>query len=196
MDELPQAVAARLPRLPKGLRAHVERAREVSRTLSARHGVDEQLADVGVAAHDLARAMSPPALTREARRLGLAIDAAEAHSPLLLHGPIAAEWLRPEGGIAAEESVLESVRFHTTGKLGMGKLAKVVFLADKLDPDKVARAAFLNGVAEKARHDLDAAILDYLNNTIANLAAGGHVIHANAVILRNHLIAADGGAKA
>ncbi len=188
MDELPQAVAARLSRLPKGLRAHVERAREVSRTLSARHGVDEQLADVGVAAHDLARAMSPPALTREARRLGLAIDAAEAHSPLLLHGPIAAEWLRREGGIAAEESVLESVRFHTTGKLGMGKLAKVVFLADKLDPWKARQSPFLNEVADLARSDLDSAILCYLDNTVRQLIEDGQMVHPVSVSFRDWLI--------
>ena len=75
----------------------------------------------------------------------------------------------------------------------MGDVAKVVFLADKLDPWKVERASFLELVSELARADMDAAILCYLDNTIERLVRDGQMVHPTAVEFRNHLLArADG----
>lgn len=84
--------------------------------------------------------------------------------------------------------ILESVEFHTTGHPGMGELAKVVFLADKLDPWKVERSPFLSRVAELAKTDLDAAIMQYLDRTIELLVKGGQMVHPAAVDFRNHLL--------
>ena len=70
----------------------------------------------------------------------------------------------------------------------MGDIAKVVFLADKLDPWKVERASFLRRVEETARTDLDAAILHYLDKTIERLVEDGQMVHPTAVKYRNDLI--------
>ena len=96
MSALPEAIEARLRELPAGLRDHIERARSVSQELAFRHGVDPALADLGTAAHDMARAVPPESLLSEAERLGLHIDFVHRHQPLLLHGPVAAAWLEQE----------------------------------------------------------------------------------------------------
>ena len=192
MSGLPDAIESRLIELPIGLRDHVERSRVVAQELATRHGVDARLADIGIAAHDLARAVRQPVLLREAERLGLDIDFVERRQPLLLHGPVAAAWLSMDDGCDIG-AVLEAVEFHTTGHPGIGDVAKVVFLADKLDPWKVERASFLELVSELARADLDAAILCYLDNTIERLVRDGQMVHPTAVEFRNHLLArADG----
>ena len=188
MSDLPDAIESRLIELPTGLRDHVERSREVGQELAIRHGVDACLVDTGIAAHDLARAVKSPVLLSEAERLGLQMDFVERHQPLLLHGPVAAAWLSEDDDYSAG-AVLESVRFHTTGHPGMGDIAKVVFLADKLDPWKVERASFLRRVEETARSDLDAAILHYLDKTIERLIEAGQMVHPLAVEYRNDLIA-------
>ena len=54
MTDLPDAIEARLKILPSGLRDHIERSRVVSQELAIRHNVDARLADMGMAAHDLA----------------------------------------------------------------------------------------------------------------------------------------------
>ena len=188
MGDLPDAIESRLIELPTGLRDHVERSREVGQELAIRHGIDARQVDIGIAAHDFARAVKRCVLLREAERLGLEIDFVERHQPLLLHGPVAAAWLCEDDDYSAE-SVLESVRFHTTGNPGMGDIAKVVFLADKLDPWKVERASFLRRVEETARTDLGAAILHYLDKTIERLVEDGQMVHPTAVKYRNDLLA-------
>ncbi|MCE2456444.1 MAG: bis(5'-nucleosyl)-tetraphosphatase (symmetrical) YqeK [Dehalococcoidia bacterium] len=187
MGDLPDAIESRLIELPTGLRDHVERSREVGQQLAIRHGIDVRQVDTGIAAHDLARAVTRRVLLRESERLGLEIDFVERHQPLLLHGPVAAALLC-EDDDNSSGAVLESVRFHTTGHPGMGDIAKVVFLADKLDPWKVERASFLRRVEETARTDLDAAILHYLDKTIERLVEDGQMVHPTAVKYRNDLI--------
>ncbi len=188
MSDLPDAIESRLIELPTGLRDHVERSREVGQELAIRHGIDAHLVDTGIAAHDLARAVKKRVLLGEAERLGLGIDLVERSQPMLLHGPVAAGWLSEDDDYNVG-SVLESVRFHTTGHPGMGDVAKVVFLADKLDPWKVERAPFLVRVQEVARTDVDAAILHYLDKTVERLIQGGQMVHSTAVEYRNDLIA-------
>ncbi len=187
ISDLPTPVAERLVRLPRGLREHIERSRDVARSLAARHETDACLADIGIAAHDLARAVPPRQLLAEAERLGLDPSPVEKREPILLHGAVAEAWLMAESKEWNSE-VLESVRWHTTGRAGMGQIAKVVFLADKLDPRKVERYPFLARVADLAKCDLDAAILEYLNRTLAYLIERNLLVHPASIGLRNELI--------
>ena len=166
----------------------MERSRLVAYDLAIRHRVDAVQVDTGIAAHDLARAVKQSVLLREAEMLGLDISFVERQQPLLLHGPVAAAWLRKDEGCVVGP-ILEAVEFHTTGRPGMGELAKVVFLADKLDPWKVERAPFLERVAELAKVDLDAAILHYLDQTVERLLRDGQMVHPAAIEFRNHLLA-------
>ena len=70
----------------------------------------------------------------------------------------------------------------------MGAVAKVVFLADKLDPRKVERYPYLERVALLAQDSLDAAILEYLRNELEYLLRQGLLIHPASIGLRNHLM--------
>ncbi|MCH8063913.1 MAG: HD domain-containing protein, partial [Chloroflexi bacterium] len=124
MAELPPAIEGRLRELPQGLRDHIERSRDVGRELAERFGVDAAKVDLAVAAHDLARAMRPDGLLSEAGRLGLDVHPVEERHPVLLHGAVAAHWLAHEIGLT-DPDVLEAVRWHTTGRRGMGEIAKV-----------------------------------------------------------------------
>ena len=184
---LPATVEARLAALPSGLRDHVERSRGVARELAQRHSVDLHKADLGTAAHDIARAVKGDALLAEAERLGLRVNLVERRTPLLMHGRIGAKWLETEDGVADRE-ILEAVRWHTTGREDIGAVAKVVFLADKLDPRKVERYPYLERVALLALDSLDAAILEYLSNQLEHLLRQGLLIHPASVGLRNDLM--------
>ena len=187
MSGLPDEIESRLIELPTGLRDHVERSRLVGQELAIRHGVDPHQVDAGIAAHDLARALSGPVLLKEAERLNLEVSFVERQQPLLLHGPVAAAWLNIEDGYQ-DDAVIEAVQFHTTGVPGMDEVGKVVFLADKLDPWKVERVPFLKRVEEVARTDLNAAVLRYLDRTIERLIRDGEMVHPTAVNYRNDLI--------
>ena len=87
---LPRCVSSRLDSLPTALREHVERVRDIGRRLALHHGVDAELVDLGIAAHDLARALDGAELKKRAEAIGLAPSAVERRLPVLLHGPLAA----------------------------------------------------------------------------------------------------------
>ena len=189
MKKLPPEIESRLRTLSRGLREHVMRVRQVGRELAHHHGVDVDLVDQGTAAHDLARAVKGEALLKQARYYGLRVSSVERHSPILLHGPVAALWLAHEGGIA-DNQLLDAVRWHTTGKRGMDDVAKVVFLADKLDPQKVKRYPDREAISDLARHSLDRALLEFLEQELDYLLGQGLLIHPASVELRNELITA------
>ncbi len=189
MGELPPAILERLRQAPKGLRDHAERVRAVARDLAERHGVDLAPVDLGAAAHDLARAMKGDALLEEARRHGLDVHPVEESNPLLLHGAVAAQSLERTDGVA-DHRVLEAVRWHSTGRRGMGPVAKVVFLADKLDPHKLELYPERNEVKALAYDSLDRAIVAFLERELTYHLREGNLVHPESLELRNELIIA------
>ena len=74
-------------------------------------------------------------LLKIASRDGCEIDALERERPSLLHGRAAAVKLREDWDVS-DESVLEAVANHTFGKAGMCDLAKVLYVADKIEPGR------------------------------------------------------------
>ena len=187
MSKLPPVVETRLRELPRGLRDHVERAREVGQELALRHNVDANLVDLGIAAHDLARALKGDLLLDEATRHGLTLHPVEHYNPMLLHGPVAASWLDDDGGVT-DPQVIESVRWHTTGRVGMSQIEKTVFLADKLDPQKIGRYPYLDKVRELSRESMDQALLEFVNQGLEYYLRNDYLIHPGTLELRNELM--------
>ncbi len=97
--DLSNRVEQRIERLPEGLQAHISRVTAIARELAPRHGLDPELAAVGMQAHDVARAIPGTELLSLADSLNLAVDPVQLHVPLLLHGPVGAELLRREDGL-------------------------------------------------------------------------------------------------
>jgi HD superfamily phosphohydrolase YqeK len=107
---------------------------------------------------------------------------------MLLHGPVAARWLEQEG-VITHAGVLQSVSWHTTGVPGMTSIARVVFLADKLDPHKVARYPYLRKVEALAAVSVDDALLEHLDRVIEYLVRKRLMVHPASLELRNELVA-------
>ena len=181
--ELRAAVA----RLPRGLAEHIEGVVAEARRLALLHGADEQQATLAAWSHDVARALSPSELLAEARRLGLAVDPVEQAAPILLHGPIGAAILSRDYAIDDPE-VLAVARYHTTARAGMSTLEKVVFVADKIEAGKVQAQPALARVRQLADRDLDAAVLEHLNQHLLEASRRGWPLHPHTVAARNHLL--------
>jgi len=181
--ELRAAVA----RLPRGLAEHVEGVVTEARRLAALHGADEEQAALAAWGHDIARALSPSELRTEARRLGLAVDPVEEETPILLHGRIGAAILSRDYAID-DGDVLAAVCYHTTGRAGMSPLEKVIFVADKIEASKMRAEPALARVKQLAERDLDAAILEYLNQHLLEASRRGWPLHPQTVAARNELL--------
>lgn len=66
-----------------------------------------------------------------------------------------------------------SVRSHSTEKASMASIEKLIFLADKLDPNKVAQDPRLKRAERLAQNSLDEALLKLLDIQLKSLVSKG-----------------------
>ncbi len=178
---------AAVAKLPAGLRDHVDRVVIEARRLAQQHSVDEERAVIAALGHDLYRAHVEGKLLAEGEVAGLSVSSVERSQPILLHGALGALDMANRFGVADDE-VLDAARYHTTGRAGMSVLEKLIFVADKIEPEK-ARAvpAFVDARAV-AERDLDAAMRLILDHHIARALDRGWPLHPNTVAARNELL--------
>ena len=187
LKDLRNRVKQRVDRLPQGLQDHINRVTGIARELAPRHGLDPDLAALGMQAHDVARAIPGLELLSLAASLNLPIDTVQRRVPLLLHGPVGAELLRREDGLD-DDSLYQAVYWHTTGHPTLDQLGKLVFLADKLDPQKLPRYSYQPHLRELALDDLDAALVEFFTREMISLAGRGELIHPAMLEARNALL--------
>jgi len=94
--------------------------------------LDPELGYLAGIAHDLGKPLSDKEQLRLAESDGRGITRLEKEKPSLLHGRSSAVLLKERFGID-NDAVLEAVALHTSGGENMCPLAKVVFIADKME---------------------------------------------------------------
>jgi len=151
-------VRAELETRPPGLVRHVERVLEEALDLAGRWDIDPERTELAVWGHDLFRSHSPAELLRLSREAGVPVGAVDEASPVMLHGPLAAEVLRARFAITDEEA-MGAVRDHTLGRAQMPLLAKIILLADKFETNKRRKHPGMKLVRRLAQRDLDLALL-------------------------------------
>ena len=187
MADLLQRLNDRLEALPDGLQAHIYRVRDVALELASPHGVPSDRAELGALAHDVCRAVPGDELLKMSADLSVAVSDVERDLPLLLHGPVGAELLRTEDELA-DHSLYEAVRWHSTAHASLDDLGKLVFLADKLDPQKAAVYSYQTKLHDMALESLDLALLEFLSQEMAVRLEKGETVHPASVDARNSLI--------
>ena len=187
IDKLYDRVAEMVASLPLPLKEHINRTCDLARRLGKIHGVDDKRCALGALAHDLARHLEGSQLLMQSREKNIPLNSYEFDSPVLLHGPLAAVWLESDLGCDDEE-VVNSVRYHTTGRPSMTNVEKIVFIADKVEPEKLTGNSGLILVAEKIEVDLDESILEYLKLRIRSVMQQNKVVHPLALETWNYLI--------
>lgn len=183
-----QSVRDRLERVlsPESL-AHTFRTAALARELASLHGVDPDRAELAGLLHDVGDQYSDKQLLSLAERYGIPLDLTEARIPRLLHAAVGAEVLRREWAITDDE-LLDAIDVHVTGSAIMSPLAKVLFLADKLEPDRDRYYGGLDPIRALARTDLDAAVLKLYAWRVSDLVDDGRPVDDRLIRARNALI--------
>jgi predicted HD superfamily hydrolase involved in NAD metabolism len=179
-------------KLPDGLRDHVLRVEEEGLRLAGHWSLDRERMRIAALAHDLARAEPVSRLIELAGAYSVEVDDVERASPILVHGPIGARMLAKDYEFDDAE-VLNAVAAHTTARPGMSDFEKALFIADKIEHDKVARKPGLAEVRKLADSDLDAAMLRFLDLHLIEAVERRWQLHPRTVAARNELLAAHIG---
>ncbi len=153
-------------------------------------GLDEKRAYIAGLLHDCAKCLDFEKLSEIAQNLNL--DEKELTNKKVLHAPVSAFLASTEFGITDKE-ILSAIRWHTLGKLEMTLLEKIVFLADKIEPNtrdlefREKALLFINN-EENKEYGLDRAILLCYKETIKSLVARGLKIHQSTIDIYNSML--------
>ena len=163
---------------------HSASTADTCRRLAAKFGYDQKLAYFTGLAHDIAREYSKEELVEWASRDGKPVRDLDLASPVLLHGRAGAMVLKKEFGIE-DQDVIDALSAHTTGTAGMKSLAKILFVADYIEPKrKHITPEFL---ASLEGLDLDGMVYAVLMGTLNHLASKGKGVDPEALELKQEL---------
>jgi predicted HD superfamily hydrolase involved in NAD metabolism len=185
------AIASRLraavDALPPRLRDHILRVEAEAMSLSRLYGQDPERASIAALGHDLVRHKNDEELLELAKRYDIDPDPVELSAPILIHGPIAARMLVRDFDLVDVE-VIEGVDCHTTARPDMTMIEKMLFIADKIEPNKLKRGGALQEVYDLRTTDIDAAVVRFLDFRIEEALAEGGQIHPKLIAARNDLV--------
>ena len=149
--------------------------------------------------HDITKEFSLQTQLQILQKFGIITYYSDEISPKTLHARTAALLIEQDYPAFAHPTVIEAVRWHTTGRVGMSICEKLVYLADYIDlsrtfPDCVAlREMFWGadpagmGDAVREAHLREVLISSY-DRTIAALLEEGALISQETVLARNELV--------
>jgi predicted HD superfamily hydrolase involved in NAD metabolism len=180
-------------RIEEALERRVKRSRldhtfgvvSMARELARIHGADETKAELAAYLHDYCKYDDDQTLLQSLEAEGLGGDAIITSQPKLGHGYAAAHVARHEFGIEDEE-ILDAIRYHTFGRQGMGKLEKIIYIADAIEP--LRDYLHVDRLRDLAKRDLDEALLFSVSQTIKYVVDKGQAIHPNSMAMYNDLI--------
>jgi predicted HD superfamily hydrolase involved in NAD metabolism len=173
-DRLVDSLRKRLK--PKRFR-HVLGVLQTALGLAETHEIDPMATGWAALLHDAAKCDPLEGLPEVCERLGEPIPEEDRPHRGLWHAWVAAGEARRNWSIT-DDSVLEAVRFHSTGRPGMGPIAKILVLADGLEPTR--------GLSERvpmlavAHRDLDEALRQLLRAKCDHVVSRGMTVHPRA----------------
>ncbi|MEF2964845.1 bis(5'-nucleosyl)-tetraphosphatase (symmetrical) YqeK [Paenibacillus sp. M1] len=163
---------------------HVEGVMESAVILAERFGADPVKADLAALLHDLAKFWPVERQEAVIRDNGLNPELLE-YDKQMLHAEVGAFISERDYGIADPE-VLDAIRYHTSGRVGMTKLDKIVCLADYIEPGRDFPG--VEKIRELAKLSLEEALIAGFDSTISFLLEKRKTIFPLTVLARNDLI--------
>ena len=159
---------------------HTQGVVDTALRLHSCHQLDIPQEKVRIAAllHDCAKDLPLAVLLKKARDFDIVLTSFDLLCPKVIHAPIGAGLAANEFKIKDKE-VLRAICYHTTGAPGLSPLAKIIFVADSIEPQRK-----YPGVEELRRLawvSLDGAVMACIEHTLCSLIRKGLIIHPRMV---------------
>lgn len=184
-DQIRETLAQQLP--PHRFR-HTLGVVDTAQMLAERYGVDVERVRLAALLHDCARIYEDEQLLEQARLRGVEVDIVHEKLPLLLHAPVGA-MMAEEVYQVQDRQVLQAIAVHTVGAAGMGPVAKVLIIADAIEPGRnYAGVEQLRSQVDSAGNNLNLACLHCLEHKMLVVIKSKYLLHSAAVEARNELL--------
>lgn len=152
--------------------------------LAEKYGFSKETAITAGLAHDVLKELTKEEFLKFFREENIVLSEVEKTAPKLWHAMAGAEYLKKNYGFS--DDIITAVRYHTTGRAGMGLLEKILFIADFISADRS-----YNGVEDmrkRAEISLEYAMEEGLRFTIEDLARECKPIHPDTVACYNEIL--------
>ena len=146
--------------------------------LAMKYGEDIDKARIAGLLHDCAKYLDDDKLIFLCKKYDLGISESEKKSPYLLHGKVGALIARKKFRIE-DEDIINAITYHTTGRIGMSLLEKIVFIADYIEPQR-EEIPNLALIRKTAFEDIDLCLIKIFENTFNYLKANNKEIDSTA----------------
>lgn len=151
---------------------------------------DRERAAIAALLHDAAKLMNSRALLEACERYELTLEPIDRETPQTLHPFVGAELVR-ETFQLNDPDILDAIRYHTTGRRGMSRVEKIVYIADKIEGN-TRNPLYIQHLTASLdyRHiwTLDLTMLFILDSSIRFLIDKHHLIHPRTIEARNDFI--------
>ncbi len=182
--EREQYLAAIKPRMPEKRYIHTLGVMETAIQLSKIYGENESKAETAAILHDIAKYADIEWMEEIVKTQQLDQQLIGWGSELL-HGPVGAYIAESEFGITDEE-ILNAIRFHTTGRVAMSNLEKIIFVADMIEPNR--KFDGVERLRKKAQKNLDKAMSACIRHTLAFLIDSKQAIYPLSIACYNDMM--------
>lgn len=167
---------------------HSVRVYETALKMAEHYRADRDKVALAALLHDCGRQISKEDSVNKARELGIPVDEVEIAQPILLHAKLGVYYAVHKYGINPDNrDILDAIRYHSTGTANMTQTAKIVFLADLIEPTRDFEGVEI--IREASFVNLDRAMLLSYENTIRYLLEDVLLIHPDAIAGYNQLAA-------
>ena len=158
-------------RLKKDRYEHTIGVMYTAAALAMNYGEEIQAALTAGLLHDCGKYCSAEEQIQLCRKKNIALSDAEEQMPALVHAKLGVYLAEHEYGIT-DQSVLDAIRWHTTGRPDMTLLEKIIYIADYIEPNRKLIPG-LPEVRKLAFQSIDDAICLCSKNTVEYLRETG-----------------------
>ena len=146
------------------------------------YNVDIEMVKLVAISHDIAKELSEEENQKYISKYNIKLDDIEKANKSLLHAKIGAYICKQKYGFT--QDMVNSVRYHTTGRENMSILEKIIYLADATEEGRVEYK--VSDYVDLIKEDIDKAMIEISKMVINKLLKNNKLIHLDTINCYNY----------
>ncbi|MDF2985169.1 MAG: putative superfamily hydrolase of metabolism [Eubacterium sp.] len=149
------------------------------------YGEDKDMAAIAGLLHDCAKDLQEQETLDYCRNHGIVLNEVEEKQVFLMHGAVGAIIAKEKYGVE-NETILNAIKYHTTGYSQMSMMDKIIFLADYIEPGRTHSE--VDNARKLACENIDRALISSFDSIIRYVIHQKGLIHPYTIEARNKIL--------